>query len=78
MKGVIQKITFFFEMRSFGVSEWWARKLGIQTSKVRLFFIYSSFIALGSPILLYLIMGWVLENKHVFTFSRKAKSIWEL
>jgi phage shock protein PspC (stress-responsive transcriptional regulator) len=74
----IQKILFFFEMRSFGVSEWWARKLGVQTNKVRLFFIYASFIALGSPVIIYLVMGWILENKHVFKLSSKPKSIWEL
>lgn len=78
MGRLIQKIIFFFEMRSFGVSEWWARKLGIRTSKVRLFFIYASFIALGSPLLIYLAMGWVLENKHLFKLTRKRKSIWEL
>ena len=65
-------------MRSFGVCDWWARKLGINSSKVRLFFIYSSFIALGSPLLIYLAMGWILENKHFFKLQRKPKSIWEL
>ena len=78
MRRWIQKILFFFEMRSFGVSEWWARKLGVQTNKVRLFFIYASFIALGSPVIIYLVMGWILENKHVFKLSSKPKSIWEL
>jgi phage shock protein C len=78
MRRWIQKILFFFEMRSFGVSEWWARKLGVQTNKVRLFFIYASFIALGSPVIIYLVMGWVLENKHVFKLRSKPKSIWEL
>jgi len=78
MQRLIQKIIFFFEMRSFGVSEWWGRKLGVASEKVRLFFIYFSFIGLGSPVLLYLIMGWILENKHIFKFRKKSKSIWEL
>lgn len=65
-------------MRSFGVCDWWARKLGIRSSKVRNFFIYSSFVALGSPLLIYLAMGWVLEHKHFFKLRRKPKSIWEL
>ena len=78
MKSFLQKVTFFFEMRSFGVSAWWANKLGIRTEKVRLFFIYASFIALGSPILIYLGMAWILENKHFFKFRNKPKSIWEL
>jgi phage shock protein C len=76
---IIQKIVFFFEMRSFGVCVWLARKLGIQLSKVRLGFIYASFIALGSPLIIYLIMAWILEHKHYFKLEKKRKtSIWEL
>jgi phage shock protein C len=75
----IQKIVFFFEMRSYGVCEWWARKLGISTSKVRIGFIYGSFIALGSPLFIYFSMAWILEHKHYFKFQRKRRtSIWEL
>ncbi len=66
-------------MKSFGVCKWWARKLGISISKVRLGFIYASFIALGSPLLVYLIMAWILEHKHYFKFQRKRRNtIWEL
>jgi phage shock protein PspC (stress-responsive transcriptional regulator) len=76
---IIQKIVFFFEMRSFGVCVWLARKLGIQLSKVRLGFIYASFIALGSPLIIYLIMAWILEHNHYFKLEKKRKtSIWEL
>lgn len=76
---IIQKILFFFEMRSFGVCVWLARKLGIQLSKVRLGFIYASFITLGSPLIIYLIMAWILEHKHYFMLQKKRKSsIWEL
>jgi phage shock protein PspC (stress-responsive transcriptional regulator) len=79
MGKMIQKIIFFFEVKSFGVCTWWARKLGISSAKVRLGFIYASFIALGSPLLIYLIMAWILEHKHYFLFQRrKRSSIWEL
>ncbi len=79
MKRFIQKIIFFFEMQSFGVCAWWARKLGIESSRVRLGFIYFSFVALGSPVLLYLIMAWILQHKHYFLFqSKRKRSIWDL
>lgn len=79
MKRTIQKIAFFFEMRSFGVCSWLAKKLGIQTNKVRLGFIYATCIGLGSPLIPYLIMAWILEHKHYFKFKRrKSSSIWEL
>lgn len=75
----IQKIMFFFEMRSFGVCDWWAKKLGIESSRVRNAFVYVTFIGLGSPLLLYLIMAWIKEHKHYFKFQRKGKtSIWEI
>ncbi|MCH2236221.1 MAG: PspC family transcriptional regulator [Crocinitomicaceae bacterium] len=75
---LFQKITLFFELRSFGVSTWWAKKFRVEVARVRLFFIYASFIALGSPIIIYLIMAFILEHKHLFKFQRKRKSIWEL
>jgi phage shock protein PspC (stress-responsive transcriptional regulator) len=75
----IQKIIFFFELRSYGVCSWLARKLGISSSRVRLGFIYASFVTLGSPLLIYLPMAWILEHKHFFKFQRKRRSsIWEL
>jgi phage shock protein C len=76
---LIQKIVFFFEMRSYGVCEWWARKLGIRSTKVRLGFIYASFLTFGSPLVIYLAMAWILEHKHYFKLqARKRNSIWEL
>ncbi|MFT7344859.1 MAG: phage shock protein C [Lentimonas sp.] len=76
---LFQKITFFFELRSFGVCDWWARKLGIERGKVRTAFIYTAVVGLGSPLLLYFIMAWIKEHKHYFKLQRKRRtSIWEL
>ncbi|MBP6091631.1 MAG: PspC family transcriptional regulator [Crocinitomicaceae bacterium] len=76
---LIQKTLLFFELRSFGVCSWWAKKLGIESSKVRLGFIYTSFVTLGSPLVLYIAMAWILEHKHYFKLQKKSKnSIWEL
>lgn len=75
---IIQKIILFFELRSFGVSAWFARKMRVDVSRVRIFFIYASFIGLGSPVIIYLMMAWVLEHKHIFKFQRRRKTIWEL
>jgi phage shock protein PspC (stress-responsive transcriptional regulator) len=75
---MIQKIVFFFELRSFGVSTWWARKTSVPVNKVRLFFIYGTIVGLGSPVILYLIMAFILKQKHIFKFQSKSSSIWEL
>jgi phage shock protein PspC (stress-responsive transcriptional regulator) len=79
MRRQLHKLIFFFELNSYGVCLWWARKLGINPYKVRLGFIYFTFLGLGSPVLIYLIMAWILEHKHYFKLQAKPKkSIWEL
>jgi len=75
---MIQRVFDFFELQAFGVCEWWGRNLGIRAHRVRLAFIYLSFITFGSPVILYLIMAFILENKAYFKLSRKRKTIWDL
>tara|TARA_R110002096_G_scaffold169779_8_gene341576 strand:+ start:2578 stop:2805 length:228 start_codon:yes stop_codon:yes gene_type:complete len=74
---MINKIQNFFEKNAFGVCEWWGKKLGLKTTKIRLFFIYLSFITLGSPLIIYLVMAFILEHKDYFKFKRR-KTIWDI
>ncbi len=74
---MVNHIYNFFEGQVFGVCEWWGKKLGIASSKVRLYFIYLCFITLGSPLLIYLIMAFLLEHKSYF-IHRQRKTIWDL
>jgi phage shock protein PspC (stress-responsive transcriptional regulator) len=79
IRSTVVKINFFFELKSYGVCTWVARKTGMNLSKVRLGFIYASFVTLGSPLLIYLPMAWILENKHMFKLQkRRSASIWEI
>jgi len=75
---MIDKIQSFFEKFAFGVCTWWGDKFGIQTSKIRLYFIYLSFITLGSPLIIYLIMAFILEHKEFFKIKRNRKTVWDL
>ncbi len=76
---MIEVIKAYFERQAYGVCDWWGEKLGITSSKIRLAFIYTSFITLGSPLIVYLIMAFVLEHKEYFKPALKRKSsIWEL
>jgi phage shock protein PspC (stress-responsive transcriptional regulator) len=74
---VINQIKSFFEQRSFGVCAWWGEKLGINSGHIRLFFIYASFLTLGSPLVIYMAMAFVLEHKEYFRFRRR-NSVWDL
>ncbi|MGE6219609.1 MULTISPECIES: PspC domain-containing protein [Pedobacter] len=72
---MFQRIVTFFEQRSFGVSAYLANKLDMSTAKVRLFFIYSSFLAVGFPILFYVLAAVFLDIR---TYMKRVRSkVWE-
>ncbi|MCF8428628.1 MAG: PspC family transcriptional regulator [Bacteroidia bacterium] len=77
---MVDKIKYWFEQRAFGVCEWWGKKLGINTTNIRMYFIYLSFFTFGSPIIIYFMMAFILENKDYFKPSkyRRRKSVWDL
>jgi phage shock protein C len=71
MKRVIQ----FFENHAFGVCTALGEKLGIASASIRLFFIYASFLTLGSPIIVYLALAFVMNiRKHL---RRSSNTIWD-
>ena len=73
---MMKRIQDFFEKHAFGVCEWWGEKLGLKSSKIRLFFIYLSFLTMGSPIIIYLIMAFILEHKYFFKMKKRS-SVWD-
>jgi len=58
---MMQKIITFFERYSFGVCTYLGEKFNVSISKIRLFFIYSSFLAVGFPLIFYVFagIGWI-------------------
>ena len=61
-----------FDKQAFGVCSYLAELLNMKASSVRLFFIYSSFLTLGSPLLVYLIMAFVLRLKNLVNSKRSS------
>ncbi|MCO6500157.1 MAG: PspC domain-containing protein [Vicingus serpentipes] len=74
---MINKVQSFFEKQIFGVCAWWGEKLQLKSSRIRMFFIYLSFLTFGSPIFIYLIMAFILEHKEYFKLQKK-KSVWDI
>jgi phage shock protein PspC (stress-responsive transcriptional regulator) len=58
------------EKNAFGVCQYLGDKMGIATSRVRVYFIYVSFLTLGSPALLYLIVAFWLNIKQYILQTR--------
>jgi phage shock protein C len=58
------------ERHAFGVCSYLGEKMKIKSSKVRLYFIYVSFVALGSPIVFYLILAfWVNIRRYIKSYK---------
>ncbi len=73
---IIDSIKSFFERQAFGICEYWGEKLKIQSSKIRLFFIYVSFLTIGSPVVIYMILGFWMNLRKLI--HRQRGGIWDM
>ena len=76
MNALVDSIKTWFEKQAFGICEWWGEKLSIRSSNIRMFFIYASFLTIGSPIIIYLTMGFVMNLRKLV--RRQRGSIWDM
>lgn len=67
---MLQRILTFFERYSFGVCTFFGERFHISIAKIRLFFIYSSFLAVGFPLIFYFFAGIVLDIRNYIKRSR--------
>lgn len=64
------------EARFFGVCAWLGRKLHMPSKKVRLYFIYATFLTLGSPVLIYLTLTFMLNLRYMI--KGKRLPVWDI
>ncbi|NNF36620.1 MAG: PspC domain-containing protein [Saprospiraceae bacterium] len=63
---MIQTFKDIVEKYSFGVCQFLADKMGVKATRVRLYFIYISFVTMGSPVIIYLFMAfWINLKKYI-------------
>jgi len=60
---MIERLRDYCERRGFEVCSRMGARMGIKPGVVRLYFIYTSFIALGSPLIIYLILAFWIKIK---------------
>ena len=70
----MDKLKASVERSVFGVCSYIGERIGLSTYRVRLYFIYASFIALGSPLIVYLFVAFWVNLKKYLRKSRNA--IW--
>ncbi|MEI7628194.1 MAG: PspC domain-containing protein [Bacteroidota bacterium] len=73
----MQKIRENIEMQAFGVCSAIGEKFGIASAKIRMWFIYISFLTLGSPILIYMILAfWINIKNYIMAGKRNPIKNW--
>jgi phage shock protein PspC (stress-responsive transcriptional regulator) len=67
----MNKLRVFLEMQAFGVCSAIGEKLGIATSRIRMWFIYISFLTMGSPVIIYMILAFWMNIKRYILSARR-------
>jgi phage shock protein PspC (stress-responsive transcriptional regulator) len=61
----------YIEWQAFGVCAALGEKMGIATTRIRMWFIYISFLTLGSPVVIYMIAAfWLNMKRYIFAARR--------
>lgn len=72
---MIQSLLLFFERQSFGVCAYLGERFNMSISKIRLFFIYTTFLAAGFPAIIYFLAAFVLDFR---TYIKRIRTrIWD-
>jgi phage shock protein PspC (stress-responsive transcriptional regulator) len=65
----------FIEFNAFGVCTYLGEKFDIATSRIRLYFIYLTFLTIGSPVILYFFIAFWMNIKQ-YILSGKRNPVW--
>lgn len=67
----MKRLKGFVEWQAFGVCTAIGARLGVASSRIRLFFIYTSFLTMGSPIIIYMILAFWVNMKNYILNARR-------
>lgn len=70
------RLKSLLELNAFGVCNSLGEKMGLKSATIRLFFIYISFLGLGSPILIYLALAFI-KDLRLYIRKKRRNPIWD-
>jgi len=73
---MVDNIKRYFELKVFGVCTYLGDKLDMEPAPIRLFFIYTSFLTIGSPVIIYMILAFWVRMKNYIRPGRTR--VWDL
>jgi len=67
----MKSIREIIELNAFGVCAAIGEKMGIASSRIRMWFIYISFLTFGSPFIIYMVLAfWINIKKYIYSAKR--------
>ena len=67
----MNRLKNFIEWQAFGVCAAIGDRLGIATSRIRMWFMYISFLTLGSPLIIYMVIAFWMNMKLYILAARR-------
>jgi phage shock protein PspC (stress-responsive transcriptional regulator) len=67
----MNRLKHFIEWHVFGVCSAIGEKMGIASTTIRKYFIYISFITMGSPLIIYLFVAFWMNIKNYILASKR-------
>lgn len=71
MKPDFSKLRDFIELNLFGVCTGLGERMGIATSRIRMWFVYISFLTFGSPVIIYMVLAFWMNMKRYIGLGRR-------
>jgi phage shock protein C len=75
MEKLVLQIKACLELQLFGVCQYFGEKLSMPSGKIRLFFIYLTFLTAGSPVVVYLVLAFLIKLRDYI--KGKRNPVWD-
>jgi phage shock protein PspC (stress-responsive transcriptional regulator) len=72
----MNRLRYLIESNVFGVCTYLGEKLGISSITIRKYFIYISFLTMGSPVLFYFIIAFWMNIRNYIWYSKRNPLRW--
>lgn len=67
----MNKLRALIELNMFGVCSWIGERFDISTATIRKYFIYISFLTVGSPVVIYFILAFWMNIKQYISYGKR-------
>jgi phage shock protein PspC (stress-responsive transcriptional regulator) len=72
----MRRLRYFIESNAFGVCSYIGEKMGVSSTTIRKYFIYISFLTMGSPVLFYFIIAFWMNIRNYIWYSKRNPLRW--